>query len=61
MIAKLASLALDLQPVRSDVDLQAFGLFLGLILVVAEYADRDDERADDEIQDVAIAGHPESP
>jgi hypothetical protein len=32
-----------------------------LIEAVAQYADRDDERADDEIQGVAITGHPVSP
>ena len=52
------SLALDLQPVRTDIDLQAFRFRLGLVKIVAEHAYGDDQRADDEIQDIAVAGHP---
>ena len=59
MVAKRVTLlALDLQPVGADIDLQAVGLFPGLIEIVAERADRDDQSADDETQDVAVARHP---
>src|SRR5262245_59045127 len=51
------SLALDLEPVRADIDLQAFRLFLGLIQVVAEHGDRNRQRANDEIEKVTV-GHP---
>src|ERR1700724_4848183 len=55
------SLALDLQSVGADIDLESFRLLLGLIQVVAEHAHCDRENADDQIQEVAIAGHPVSP
>src|SRR5664279_3124468 len=55
------SLVLDLQPVRADIDLQAVRLLLGLVEIIAEHAHRDDQRADDEVHDVAIAGHLMSP
>src|SRR6266404_1509538 len=62
MIAKSApSLVLYLQPVGADIDLQALGFLLGLIEIVAEHADGRDQRRDDEIQDVAVAGHPLAP
>src|SRR2546423_1859736 len=54
-------LALDLQPAGADIDLQALGFLPGFIEIVAEHADRDDQHADDEIQNVAIAGHPVFP
>src|SRR5205823_256224 len=52
------SLVLDLQSIRSHIDLQAFRFRLGLVKIVAEHAYGDDQRADDEIQDIAVAGHP---
>ena len=62
MIAALdCSLALDLQSARADIDLQAVRFLLGLVEAVAEHAHRDDQRADDEEHDIAIAGHLKSP
>jgi hypothetical protein len=58
MSKRIPSLGLDLQPIGPDIDLQALGFLLGLIEIVAEYADRDDQHAYNEIQKVAIAGHP---
>src|SRR6476660_7611377 len=52
------SLVLDLQSAGADIDLQAFRFLLGLVESVAEHAHRDDQRADDEIENVAVAGHP---
>ena len=54
---KSASLALDLQPVGADINLQSLRLFLGLVEILAEYADRDDQRPDDEKQKIAIDWH----
>ena len=33
------------------------GLFFGLVKIVAERADHDDQCADNEEQDIAVAGH----
>src|ERR1700687_5661819 len=55
---RLVSLVLYLQSVRTEVDLQAFRFLLGLVKIIAEYADRDDQCADDEIQNIAVDGHP---
>ena len=52
------SLVLNLQAVRADIDLQAFRFLLALVEIVAEHAYHDDQRADDQEQDIAIAGHP---
>jgi hypothetical protein len=52
------SLVLYLQPVRADIDLQSLRLFPGQVEIVAEHAHRDDQRTYDEIENIAIAGHP---
>src|SRR5450432_175589 len=62
MICEAAvSLVLDLEAVRADIDLQALGLLLGLVEIVAEHGDRDDQRADDQEHHIAVAGHGSSP
>jgi hypothetical protein len=55
------SLVLYFQPIRSDIYLQSFRLFFGLVKIVAEHGRHDDQSADDEEQAIAIAGHPVSP
>src|ERR1700687_2526464 len=52
------SFVLDLQAVRTDVDLQALRFLLGLVEIVAEHPHCDDQRADDEVEHIAVAGHP---
>jgi hypothetical protein len=42
--------ALDLQPVGTDIDLQAVGLLLRLVKIVAEHGCRDDQSTDDQKQ-----------
>src|SRR3954451_3954207 len=60
MVGRL-SLVLDLEAVRAEIDLQALRFLFGLVEIVAEHADDDDQRADDQEQDIAVAGHPVSP
>src|ERR1700709_923681 len=61
MECRPVSLVLDLEAARADIDLQALRFLLGLIKIVAQHAHRDDQCADDEIQDIAVAGHRASP
>src|SRR3954451_3678273 len=49
--------ALDLQPVGTDIDLQAIGLLLRLVEIVAEHGRRDDQSTDDQKQYVAANRH----
>ena len=49
-----SSLVLNLHPVGADIDLQALRLPVVLIDLVAKDGDRDHERADDCVEDVAI-------
>ena len=48
---------LDLQAIWPDVDLKSFRLFSVLIKIVAKHADRDNQSADNEKEDVAIGEH----
>ena len=49
--------ALDLQPIGTDIDLQAVGLLLRLVEIVAEHGCRDDQSTDDQKQYVAADRH----
>src|SRR3978361_2294573 len=60
-VGRPGSLVLDLQATWADIDLQALRFLLGLVEIVAEHADRDDQCADDEIHDIAVGGHSASP
>jgi hypothetical protein len=48
---------LNLQSVRADIDLQAFRFLFGLVKIVTEHAYSNDQCANDELQDIAVAGH----
>src|SRR5665213_1541756 len=55
------SFVFDLQPVWPDIDLQPLRLLLVLVEIVAEHGDRHEQCADDQKQNIAIAGHLASP
>jgi len=44
---------LDRKATRAEVDVDALGLLFVLIELIAQHGDHHDERADDEVEDIA--------